>query len=207
MHSLTILLGILAALLIGVISPGPSFLLVARTSVAQSRRAGLIAALGMACGATVMALIALLGLHALLQSVPVLYTVLKVTGGIYLLYLAWQVWRGAATPLQVQGDGLPVQALTRTFWQAAATMLSNPKAAVQYGVIFAAMLPAHPEPGLLLMLPPAVFLLEGGWYTLVALLLSSEAPRQQYLRAKTGIDRVAGAVLALLGIKLLLSRQ
>ncbi|OIQ76167.1 hypothetical protein GALL_421560 [mine drainage metagenome] len=68
-------------------------------------------------------------------------------------------------------------------------MLSNPKAAVQYGVIFAAMLPQSPSQALTLLLPPAVFLLEVSWYLFVAVGLSSTRPRDAYLKAKAAIDR------------------
>ena len=81
------------------------------------------------------------------------------------------------------------------------------RAAVVYGVIFAALLPATPSAALSLALPPSVFVLEGSWYVLVALALSSARPRQTYLQAKTAIDRATGAVLGLLGIKLLLSSR
>ena len=55
MQAAIILSGILGALLIGAISPGPSFVLVARTSIALSRRDGLAAALGMGLGSVALA--------------------------------------------------------------------------------------------------------------------------------------------------------
>ncbi len=199
---------ILAVLVIGVVSPGPSFILVARTAVALSRPAALSSALGMGVGAAVLALAALLGLNMLLQQIPGAYLALKVSGGLYLVWLAWKTWRGARLPIRVADTAavLPASRL-RHFGLAAATMLSNPKAAVQYGVIFAAMLPRDPSAALMLVLPASVFALEAGWYTLVALALSAPRPRAAYLRAKTGIDRVAGALLAALGIKLLFASR
>lgn len=206
MDTLTTLASILAVLFIGVISPGPSFVLVARTAIGHSRAAGVASALGMAAGACVLCIVALLGLHAVLQQVPLAYWGLKLAGGMYLLYLAYKIWQGAKTPL-VLADGGPPDAAgwLRHFLAGAGTMVSNPKAAVVYGVIFAALLPTTPSAALNLALPPSVFVLEGCWYLLVALALSSSRPRQTYLQTKTAIDRVTGAVLGLLGIKLLLS--
>jgi threonine/homoserine/homoserine lactone efflux protein len=86
-------------------------------------------------------------------------------------------------------------------------MVSNPKAAVQYGVIFASMLPQSPTASLTVALPIAVFLLEALWYIVVALALSAPATRTAYLRTKLAVDRIAGAVLAALGIKLLVSSR
>jgi threonine/homoserine/homoserine lactone efflux protein len=93
------ILSILGTLLIGAISPGPSFVLVARTAVAASRRDGLAAALGMGVGGVVFGGLALLGLSAVLTQVPWLYAGFKLLGGLYLAYLAVRLWRGAARPI------------------------------------------------------------------------------------------------------------
>jgi threonine/homoserine/homoserine lactone efflux protein len=101
MQELTAILGISAALAIGAASPGPSFLVVARLAVSSSRVDGLYAALGMGIGGLIFACLSLLGLHGLLHAVPSLYVVLKVLGGLYLVYLGIRIWRGARRPLQV----------------------------------------------------------------------------------------------------------
>jgi len=76
---------------------------------------------------------------------------------------------------------------------------------VIYGSIFAALLPPSLPRPISLILLFLVFGIEAGWYSVVALALSSTRPRKAYLNWKTTIDRVAGGVLALLGIKLLAS--
>jgi threonine/homoserine/homoserine lactone efflux protein len=86
---------ILGAILLGAISPGPSFVLVARTAVAVSRRDALATALGMGVGGLIFAGTALLGLMVVLASVPWLYLAIKVAGACYLLYLALSLWNGA----------------------------------------------------------------------------------------------------------------
>ncbi len=72
------------AILFGAMSPGVSFLLVARTAMSSSRRVALSVAAGLGFGALIFAVIALAGLHTLLTLVPSLYTALKVAGGCYL---------------------------------------------------------------------------------------------------------------------------
>lgn len=208
MDTILTIASIITVLAIGVVSPGPSFILVARTAVAYSRGAAMASAIGMAIGATILSIAALLGLHALLNQIPAAYLGLKIFGGLYLIYLAFKTWRSAASPLQVdvvtQNGGA---GLLHHFWLAAGTMLSNPKAAVQYGVIFAAMLPREPSASLVTVLPIAVFILEASWYLVVALVLSAPRPRGAYLLAKTQIDRTVGVVLSLLGVRLLLSSR
>lgn len=202
METLLALAGILFAALIGAMSPGPSFLFVARTAMSASRRSGLAAAAGMGVGGFVFAVLAILGLKAVFASHPWLYSLVKLGGGLYLAYIGVQMWRGAKNPVAALPAAAAGQSTRRSFALALATQLSNPKTAIFYGSIFAALLPQNPGPLVTVVLPVAVLLIELGWYTVVALALSAAAPRAVYLRAKTAIDRTAGAVMGLLGLKL-----
>ena len=204
MEGLIPFLGILAALTVGAISPGPSFVFVSRTSLALSRRDGLAAALGMGVGGVIFAGLALFGLQAVLAQVAWLYAGLRLAGGLYLIYLAVRLWRAAAAPLIVADRAerrLP--SLMRSFSLGVATQLSNPKAAIVYGSIFAALLPPAPPAWIFVALPPAVMLIESGWYTIVAATFSANGPRAAYLRGKRWIDRAAGGVMGVLGLRLI----
>jgi threonine/homoserine/homoserine lactone efflux protein len=92
----------------------------------------------------------------------------------------------------------------KSFGLGLATQLSNPKTAVVYASIFAALLPAHLPGWMWLALPPLIFAVEAGWYTAVALLFSSPRPRAAYLLSKRWIDRLAGSVMGALGVRLIL---
>ncbi len=208
MESIITILSILGALLIGAISPGPSFVLVARTSIAVSRRDGLAAALGMGVGGTLYGGLALLGLHAVLAQIGGLYFGLKLAGGLYLIYLAIGLWRGAADPIVVpQTAGQHAIGPGKSFSFALVTQLSNPKTAVVYGSIFAALLPAQPPVWIFAALPPLILLVETGWYAVVALAFSSGRPRAAYLRSKTWIDRIAASVMGILGLRLIIETE
>ena len=202
------LAALLGALTLGAMSPGPSFVLVARSAIARSRADGFAAALGMGIGGVIFAALVVLGLHAVLSNVPQLYLALKVAGGIYLFYLGIRIWQGAKEPLIIADAGERAKSsLSNSFLIALGTQLSNPKTAVFYGSIFAALLPQDlPLLVAVVLLPTLVFAIEAGWYAIVALALSSASPRAAYLRAKTAIDRTAGAVLGILGLKLVMDR-
>src|SRR5215831_1913638 len=98
------LVAILGALAVGVVSPGPSFVMVVRTALAVSRRAGLAAALGMGVGGVVFAGLALLGLHAVLMQAGWASIGFKLVGAAYLFHLALALWRGADAPPALSGD-------------------------------------------------------------------------------------------------------
>jgi threonine efflux protein len=199
-----VLLGILGALLIGAISPGPSFVLVSRIAITASRLDGLAASLGMGLGGALFGALALAGLSALLIEVQWLYTTLQLVGGAYLVYLGIRIWRGANMPLAIEtAVAFERRSLFRSFAFAFVTQISNPKTAVVYGSIFAALLPAAPPHWLLLALPPMIFVVEASWYAIVALVFSARQPRAAYLHSKRWIDRIAGAVMGALGVRLL----
>lgn len=204
MPDFVILLTIAGALAIGAMSPGPSFVLVSRVAVTASRPNGLAAALGMGVGGATFGMLALAGLSALFQQVEWLHLALKIGGGLYLIHLGIRIWRSATIPLVVDemGEGRK-RSVARSFWLGLVTQLSNPKTAIYYASIFAALLPSKPAQWLLFALPPTIFLIEAGWYVIVALAFSSSGPRAAYLRSKTWVDRVAGAVLGVLGTRLL----
>ncbi|CAN7190960.1 LysE family translocator [Variovorax paradoxus] len=201
------LLGIAGAMIVGAMSPGPSFVMVARTAVSSSRRDGLAAALGMGAGGVVFAIAALVGLQAAFLAVPALYLAVKLLGGAYLVYLGIRIWRGAREPLSAAQDERAAAGTgsnaRRAFLLGMGTQVSNPKTAVVYASIFAAFLPREVPLALALAVPAVIFCIETGWYAVVALALSSAAPRSAYLRYKAWIDRAAGGVMVLLGLKLL----
>ena len=208
MQELSALLGIVAALTVGVVSPGPSFVMIARTAVSSSRSAGLAAALGMGAGGIVFAMAALLGLQGLLLAVPSLYLALKIAGGLYLAYLGVRIWASSKQPLAIAShasrtDTAKLKSLALGF----TTQISNPKTAIVYASVFAAFLPAAQSLGFNLALVALVFAIEAGWYAVVALALSSDRPRGAYLRYKAWVDRAAGGVMVALGSKLVLSAR
>jgi threonine/homoserine/homoserine lactone efflux protein len=212
MNNTLSLLGIAGAMAVGAMSPGPSFVMVARTAVG-SRTDALAAALGMGAGGLVFAVAALAGLQAALLAVPGLYLAIKAFGGAYLVYLGVRIWRGARQPLPLAqevgtscgGQGTAGGRGLRSFLLGLATQVSNPKTAVVYASIFAAFLPHEVPLVLALAVPAVIFCIEAGWYTVVALALSSAAPRAAYLRYKAWIDRAAGGVMGLLGVRLVWS--
>jgi len=201
------LLAIAVAVTLGAISPGPSFLMVARTSIARPRFHGLAAALGMGAGGVLFAALAMTGLHLVFGAIPWIYVAVKLLGGTYLIFLGYVIWRHAATPLHLDSDSaIEVRAtLLRSFCLGLVTQLSNPKTAVVYASIFVSLLPRDVPLWTVVAVPLLVFSIETAWYSIVAMAFSAARPRAAYVRWKGWVDRTAGAVMALLGTKLIVS--
>jgi len=207
MASIIVLLSILGALLIGAISPGPSFVFVVRTAVAGGRAEGLAAALGMGVGAMLYGALAVLGLRTLMLEGGLVFTGLKIAGGLYLLYLALKIWSGAKEPIAVASDAGTQANPLKAFWLALLTQLSNPKIVAVFGAVFAALLPASPEPWLYWALPPLIFVQETLWYAIVALAFSATRPRALYLGLKLWVDRAAALFIGVLGVRLIIEAR
>ncbi len=206
MEQVVTLAGIALALLFVAMSPGPAFIVVSQQAVTRSRDAGVIAALGVSVGSVVWVMLVILGIAFVLKQAAWLYLVLRLMGGAYLVYLGVQLWRGARKPMTEEpcGQGMG-HTLWRTFWRAILLQMLNPKAAVFFGSVFLTMLSPDAPAWVKGVALGMVFVIEFGWYLVVATTLSSKPARRAYARAKAWVERIAGAWLALLGVKLALS--
>jgi RhtB (resistance to homoserine/threonine) family protein len=208
MEYVVALFGVAVVHLLAAASPGPSFVLVVQTSAVAGRRSGLLAAFAMMVGAVAWAMAALFGLQALFARFEWLYLAFQIGGALYLLYLAFMLWRHARDPL----PEIPVGAAGRmTGWQgfmrALLLQLSNPKIMVFFGSIFLSLLPQNPPTWVEVAVLVIVAVNEFTWYALLSLLFSGSPARAFYRRAKVWLDRVMGAALAMLGVRLVLSSQ
>lgn len=188
--------------LLAVMSPGPSFLITARTAVAGSRVDGFKVALGLGMGTVIWSSAALLGLNIVFRSVPILFFAMKIAGAVFLLWIAWRIFRHAAQPVALEVEEAPGP-VDHPFVKGFLTQIVNPKVAVFFGSIFIAMLPADVPLWMTLALVAIVTFNEVWWYSAVAFLFGSGPIRSFYLRAKIWIDRATGLFLGALGLRLL----
>ena len=203
MESLLILGSITLALMLGAISPGPTFIYVAKNSIAISRKHGLFTALGTGTGAAFFGFLAIIGLQAVLLAVPSTYLVLKICGGLYLLYLAYKIIKHAKDPMTQPDGSLQSMSHAQAYRLGFITQLSNPKIAIVLASIFTALLPKEIPTYYYFVLPLLCFFIDAGWCSLVAVALSAEKPRRVYLKFKAVFDRAAGVVMTVLGLKLI----
>jgi threonine/homoserine/homoserine lactone efflux protein len=157
---------------------------------------------GIGIGAVFWAVAALFGLAMLFKAAPALLWGYKIAGGVFLCWIACQMWRHATEPLALQTEGQTPRSARSAFRLGVVTQLSNPKPAVFFGAVFVGTVPpgtSLPWIGLLLI---AIFLNELICNIVVARAFSFDAPRLAYARLKTGIDRSFGGILALLGLKI-----
>jgi threonine/homoserine/homoserine lactone efflux protein len=208
------LLPFVSVALLLVITPGPDMAMVTRSAVRLGRYAALLTAAGIETGLFVWTAASVAGLAAVLAASSTAYTVVRLAGAAYLLYL------GGRTLLSLRANA-PQRAVESSehsalhriykgtpFQQGLVSNLLNPKIAV----FFTSFIPQFVEPGPNAVrdsvVLAAIFIGMGAaWlsaYALVATRLSSALRRN---RVRRTLDAITGTVLMGLGLRLALERH
>jgi len=194
-----------------IVIPGPSVLFAIGRSLALGRRAGFLSVLGNSLGIIPLVAAVALGLGFIVAQSVVLFTVIKLVGALYIMYLGVQAIRhrkdGALTAV---ADG-PKRSAMRMLGQGFFVGISNPKLLV----FFVAVLPqfvnfhAGAVPLQMLMLGLVFFVIavlsDSTWVVLAALARGwfAKSPKNsERLSATGGVMLIGlGGVLALTGNK------
>ena len=189
------------------LTPGPDMAVVTKNALAHGRRGVLLTTTGIFAALLVWVTATALGVAALVATSTVLFTVLKLAGGVYLAYLGVQAWRSSRRPAPVPelaGGSVRGHSVLR---QGFLSCMTNPK----LGVFFVTLLPQFVPPRAplvpRLLLLGAVFGLIGWtWMNVYGLLVT----RLRELVGSPGVrrwmERITGTVLIGLGARLALER-
>lgn len=198
----------LAAAMLITVSPGPDNLMVLGVGVARGRSSGVAFGLGCGFGCLSHTLLATLGVSALIAASPLAFALLKIGGGLYLVWLGVQALRsrGGVTMGRAQGDD---ETALRLFAKGLLANAINPKVVL----FFLSFLPQFVSAG------------RGqvGWQTLqLGLVFTAQAALlfgllgyfsgavgnwlQRHGRAGVWLDRLAGTIFVALGVRLIVAR-
>lgn len=190
-------------LIVAILSPGPAMLIALRATLSGGRLTGIVTGMGLAVMAATWTTLALLGLDGIFAVFPWAYATLKTLGALYLIWIAYQTWKGAQKTLQ----DLTSPPHQRAFLNGLLANLANPKSVLFASAVLLVIFPRDitlADKALVVLNHLCVELL---FYTGFALLLSTKRLKNGYLRLKPLFDRVAALVLGALGIRLLLDRS
>src|SRR3546814_647503 len=159
--------------LMGAISPGQAFVMVVHTAAVEGFRPAVFAALGLAAGAVIWALAALLGLTFLFQVAPSALLAFQLAGAAFLLWIAWQMIRHAEAPLpRVDAKGPAPRTIRSAFRLGLLTQLANPKIAVFFGAVFVGVVPRDASALAMAAVLVMIFVDEALWYGFVGRVFS-----------------------------------
>ncbi len=201
---MTEVLAVAAITVLAVIAPGADFAMVVRNSYLYGRRTGLLGAAGVAAGVLVHVTYTMLGVGLLIASSAFLFTVVKLTGAAYLVYIGVRTFRTRAevtVDLEHRAYLTPLAALRTGFL----TNVLNPKTTLFVVSTFAQVVgPGTPllrQAGYGLFMSLAHLL----WFAAVALFFSHDRMRGLMLRGQRVLNKVIGTALANLGVSLALA--
>lgn len=197
-----------SAFLLSIMSPGPNVLAVIGTSMAVGRPAGLSLAMGIATGSFVWAMMTALGLSALLASYAGALFVIKIAGGLFLLWLAFKAFRAAASPHAIEATTLADAPKSRfgLFLRGLIIQMTNPKAALAWIAIISLGMQADAPLWVAVTIVGGTTALSVLIHCLYALAFSTDVMVRLYGKARRWIQGFLGAFFAFAGIKLLTSR-
>jgi len=142
MVSVDRLVAFAAMSLVLILIPGPSVLFVIGRALAHGRRAALTTVLGNTLGAGVLVAAVAFGVGSIVERSIVVFTLLKLAGAAYLVYLGGKAWRARRSLTAVFTPEESAGAGRRTLWEGFVVGVSNPKTIV----FFAAVLPQFVDP-------------------------------------------------------------
>ena len=198
----TLLTFFVASILLA-LAPGPDNIFVLTQSSLYGKRSGLVVMLGLCTGLVVHSFAVALGVAVIFEQSALAFSVLKLAGAGYLLYLAWLAFRASATKIQGKGNG--EICLLKLYGRGIIMNITNPKVSI----FFLAFLPQFADPSrgpvwLQIVILGGLFILSTilvfGGIALLAGTIGQWVNRSD--RAQKIMNRVTGVVFVGLALKL-----
>lgn len=188
------LLAVITITIFAVISPGPDFAMVTRNSLLLSRRAGVLTALGIGGGVCIHVAYTILGVGLIIRQSILLFSILKLVGASYLIWLGIKMLRARPTS-SVAEASVPALSDLGALRIGFLTNALNPKTTVFIVSLF--MQVVDPTTALPVQIGYGAFIAAAHvvWFALVAVFFSSGAVRARLLALRHWIDRAFGALL------------
>ena len=183
--------------LLGAMSPGPDFAVIAKNTVFKSRSAGIATALGVITANIFYIVLVLSGLGFVIAKSVLLFSILKYFGAAYLVYLGVKMLLSKSAPVAIEEKVRPIQdiSLVIAFREGLLTNLSNPKFMLFLLGIFTQVIgPATSfavKTGYGIEIP----IVAGTWFVTLALILSIAQVRALFSKYLHYIERTMGLVL------------
>ncbi|MEV4870445.1 LysE family translocator [Streptomyces syringium] len=198
------LLAVALITVLAVISPGADFAMTVRNSYLYGRTPGLLSAVGISLGVLVHVTYTILGVGLLIAHTPSAFTVIKLIGAGYLVYVGIKTFTNR-TQLDVDLSDGPVITSGQALRTGFLTNALNPKTTLFVLSTFTQVI--HQDTPLWRQIGYGLFmsLAHLVWFSLAALFFSNDRLRRKMLRKQVVLNRVIGSVLVGLGVALALT--
>ena len=197
-----------AAFLLSIMSPGPNVLSIMGTSMSIGRRTGVSLAMGVAAGSFVWAVLTAAGLSALIASYAIVLTVIKIVGGLFLLWLAYKAFKSAASAHEIVAQKPDDATRNRAgfFLRGFTIQMTNPKAALAWIAIISLGLSAQAPFWVAFAVVAGTTLMSVVIHLLYALAFSTPPMVRLYAKTRRWVQGTLGIFFTFAGLKLLTSK-
>jgi threonine/homoserine/homoserine lactone efflux protein len=195
------LLTFLAAATLVIVAPGPDTLLVTRNVFRRGRRGGLVTAAGTVTGLALWSVAAAFGLSALLAASEVGYNVVRVAGGLYLIWLGVASLRSHGVVPAAPTETAPAP-MHRAYLSGVLSNVLNPKIGVFFVTFLPGFVPLGAPVGVTAALLGALFVVETAlWLVVLVWLVGRGAGWLSRQGVRRWLDRITGVVLIGFGVR------
>ena len=199
-HLISILI-VIGLFLLGVVSPGPNFLVVTQQSLNNGLKAGVMTGLGVAFGDCIYAFAGLFGLATLMSLTGWFFGLVKILGGIYLIYLGISMLKAKRADVEAIKEVRAIS-LNKCFRLGLLTDLANPKTIIFFTSIFATTLTPETPQWVLACMLIGITATSIIWRIGLSWLFSRQFFRTIYMRFRKWIEMAFGVILIIFGIRL-----
>ncbi|GAA81308.1 export protein [Pseudoalteromonas sp. BSi20495] len=188
----------------GAMSPGPSLAVVLKHTLSGGMKNGMLAALSHGIGVGLYAAASLLGLGALMAQLPTLYQILVYLGAAYLAYLGLKILLAKPINNELQVQKSEVSA-SKALQDGFAIAFLNPKLAIFFLALFSQFIdPQNLTLSIGIIMCLTVFVIDTGWYLLVAVLTEVSKNRFGFTKQNPWLDKILGVVFIALAIRVVI---
>lgn len=200
--TITVWLSLFSICLLGAMSPGPSLAIVAKHSLASGRAHGMAVAWSHAMGIGIYAFITIIGLSVVMEQTPLIFTSITLLGSVYLIYLGSNALRskGGLAAKLASGKKTPIfEGMREGFL----TSILSPKIMLFFTALFSPFIAIANDTFNQIVIVSTPLLIDGLWYSLIAIFLSNSKVIDRVRSKALIIDRISGVILILLALRVI----
>lgn len=189
---------------LAVASPGPDFAIILRQSISYGRRTAVWTGIGIGFGVLVHVFYCILGLGLIISQSILAFTVVKLLGAAYLIYIGWMAIQSKKKDLEIETQTTATLAPSnfRAFTTGFITNVLNPKATLFFLALFSVII--SPTTPVIIQFAYGLWMLTATalWFSTLGLVFSMQFFRNLFHAIGHWFERIMGTILIALGIKL-----
>ncbi|MDD5769779.1 MAG: LysE family translocator [Candidatus Gracilibacteria bacterium] len=202
----TLVITILSAYILGLVSPGPDFIMVVKNSLSFGRKSGIITAMGIGLGVGIHILYCLFGLAIIISKSILLFNVIKILGALYLIYIGYLTLKSKGTNIYIQENKKGKISNFSSFKMGFLTNVLNPKISLFFLGLFTFVIKPETPYYIIGLTGIILIIITGIWFSLVSVFLTTPKTQNIFNKFSFIFNKIFGGLIILLGTKIILSK-